>query len=412
MRLNFWGVRGSLPAPGRHAWRYGGNTPCLDVRAGGLLFILDAGTGIRELGQQLMEEFSGSFLEAHLLLTHYHWDQVQGLPFFKPLYSAGHAVHIFGPRPESQDPSSLKGVVEAIFRPPFFPIAARQLQINTLLELNWKSDFTLSGVRIRTCRLNHPQGAMAYRLDDGQVSFVYATDHEPGNREADGALGQLARGANLLVSDAQYRPDELKEGKAGWGHGSWKASVDIARAARVKNLVLFHHEPFRSDEELDHLVHQARRLFPHTWAAAEGMILEVTRKGIQVSCRNCRLSQRSAIHAPVRIEARHNGTLVRHQARLQNMSLQGAYFLSPHFYDPEEPVDLLLRLPANGQGSPRHSWEEGRFRVRGYVLRAEPQATADGWFGIAVHFPASHQQFAPHTSGQKANRPSKSRRAR
>jgi phosphoribosyl 1,2-cyclic phosphodiesterase len=286
VRLTFWGVRGSAPAPGRQTLRYGGNTPCVELRVGSHLFILDAGTGLRELGRELHSEFQVPGLEACILLSHYHWDHVQGLPFFEPLYFAGNTFHLFGPRLGGNGRTGLSQILEALFAAPYFPVSTTALKAAySLGELDGNSQFTLGPARIRTCALNHPQGALAYRVEAGGVAIVYATDHEPGQAEADQALRALARDADLLISDAQYRPEELGAQKQGWGHGSWESAAALARDAGVKHLMLFHHEPLRSDDEIDALLEQARRVFPQTSAAAEGTTVELSRRDIRVRAR-------------------------------------------------------------------------------------------------------------------------------
>lgn len=314
MRVSFWGVRGSLPAPRRTAWRYGGNTPCVEVRAGGSLFILDAGSGIQELGRQLGAESASPGLKAHLLFTHYHWDHIQGLPFFEPIYCASSALKVYGPRPLEGD-VGLAGVLPALFRRPFFPVAANQLSSTCYLEeLAWNSHFSLGEMCIRTCRLNHPQGALAYRLHCGGTSVVYATDHEPGDTARDRALRELAHGADLLICDAQYLPEEMAQ-KRGWGHGSWETSIAIACDAGVKNLVLFHHDPFRSDREVDQLLSRARQAFPNTWAAAEGTLFEVSPAELHLTSRVARSNPPAQVHLSVQLanpfgsrDTRHAGT--------------------------------------------------------------------------------------------------------
>ena len=396
MQLTFWGVRGSIPAPDRDAWRYGVNPPCLELRdPDGQLFILDAGTGIRDLGRQLMSEMTTPGLAANLLFTHYHWDHVQGLPFFEPIYFQGNTLNLFGPRPQADAPSSLAGVLHALFRAPFFPVATSALRASLpLRELDPVSDFTLGKTRIRTCRTNHPQGAIAYRFESRGASIVYATDHEPGNAELDQGLRQLARGADVLISDAQYRPEELGAQKAGWGHGSWKASAELARAVGVKHLVLFHHEPIRTDFELDHIVVQAREIFPATWAAQEGMRLQVSRREVRLETRSHRLSPRAPVHLPAHVEVETNGNRVREEARVENFSFQGAYLLSPCAYELQQPIDLAVPLPANGNGHRRRAETAGELRLRGYVVRAEALTTDSGWMGIGVIFPGSREAQA------------------
>lgn len=391
MQLNFWGVRGSVPAPERATWRYGGNTPCLEIRAGDQLFILDAGTGIDPLGHRLAAEFASTSLRAYLFLTHYHWDHVQGLPFFEPLYSAINSIDIFGPPPQDHGSAKLDAILHSLFRAPFCPVPAEEFRASTALrELNGKSDFALGATRVRACPLNHPQGALAYRFDHNGASIVYATDHEPGQPEADRALRAFVHGADLLISDAHFLPQELAA-KTGRGHGSWQASVALARDAGVKNLFLFHHEPRRADHELDLLLYRARQVFPHTWAAAEGMLLDVAREEVRIRFQGRRLSQRATLRVPVRIESTHEGSRVHEEGVLENVSFQGAYFVSPQPYAPQQPVDLAIPLSALGYRPPRviaHApAEPAEFHLRGYVLRTEPQTTNGRWIGVAVCFP-------------------------
>ncbi len=194
----------------------------------------------------------------------------------------------------------------------------------------------------------------------------------------------LAKDADPLGGDAQYCPEELQAGKAGWGHGSWQASVKMAIETGAKSLFLFHHEPWRSDQELDHILYQARKEFPSTYAAAEGMMLEVNKSGVQVSCRGARLGQRTPLNMPVRVETIHNGGGDAKEARLRDISFYGAYFISPQTYEPEESIDLILPIHSNS-GAPAADEE---FRLRGYVLRTEIQP-GDGQVGVAVHFPSA-----------------------
>ncbi|MBI2956532.1 MAG: MBL fold metallo-hydrolase [Acidobacteria bacterium] len=411
MQISFWGVRGSTPTPAFHTWRYGGNTPSVEVRAGEQLIILDAGTGIRDLGHQLCLESPPNGLQAALLFSHYHWDHVQGLPFFEPLYFQGNAIHIFGPRPQGADFVSLQDILQALFHGPFFPVTTSALKADyPTQELDVKSDFTLGPVRVRTCLLNHPQGSLAYRLEHGGVSVVYASDHEPGDADIDRALRQFARGADLLIADAQYRPEQLGAQKAGWGHGSWDAAVRMARAAEVRHLVLFHHEPLHSDEELDDILEQARQAFPQTWSATEGMQLDVSREGIQLGNRRPRISQRTPVQLPVEVETRQDGVVVREVGRLENISMLGAYFLSPRSYAPHQPVEISIPLQVGATakvvrpGAPT-PFIPAEFRLRGYVLRTEPQTTNGHWIGVAVHFPGRRTESGTSPTRAEGEKP-------
>ena len=395
MQLTFWGVRGSLPSPEPWAWRYGGNTPCVEIQTDDQLFILDAGTGIRDLGHDLIANRRQVGLVANILLTHYHWDHIQGLPFFEPLYYANSTLHFFGPPlPDSQTPGTLGGVLSLLFHAPFFPVTVDGLRATyTLREFDWWTDYHLGLTRVRTCRLNHPQGALGYRLDRGGVSIVYATDHEPGAMERDQELIDLARDADILISDAEFHPEELSGAKRGWGHGSWKESARLARAAGVRQLILFHHDQLRTDDEIDLILAEARREFPNTLAAAEGMYVDLSRGEMRVGSRRLRISQRSPAHVPVEVETMQGGRAVREQVQLENISFHGAYFLSATDYEPQQPISLTVRMPSNGVGrSAGQAAGAGgtgvtEVRLQGYVLRTEPATLDSGWKGVAVLFP-------------------------
>ncbi|MCI0403653.1 MAG: MBL fold metallo-hydrolase, partial [Acidobacteria bacterium] len=264
----------------------------------------------------------------------------------------------------------------------------------TLREFDWWTDYHLGLTRIRTCRLNHPQGALAYRLDRGGVSIVYATDHEPGAMERDQELIDLARDADVFISDAEFHPEELSGLKRGWGHGSWKESARLARAAGVRQLILYHHDHLRSDDELDQILAEARHEFPATLAAAEGMYLDLSRRQMRVGSRRLRISQRTPAHVPVEVESLQAGRAVREQVQLENISFHGAYFLSATEYEPQQHVSLTVRLPMNGNGRSGRQAGNGRqgqglaeVRLQGFVLRTEPATLDSGWKGVAVHFP-------------------------
>ena len=416
MRVSFWGVRGSTPSAHRDTCRYGGNTPCLEVRAGEQLLILDAGTGLPELGRTLLSELVAPGLAADVLLTHYHWDHLQGLPFFEPLFQPGNSFRFLGPSwaaPGSQGKGGVRGAFAALFAPPFFPVSADKLPAACRFqELDWVNDFTLGEVRVRTCRTHHPQGALAYRLEQEGVAIVYATDHEPGNADADLALRQLARGAQLLITDAQYDPEDLRAlpagqagAKVGWGHGSWEAAAQLARDAGVKNLVLFHHDPRRLDHELDDILTRARTIFPRTFAAQEGMHFDLQASDTQLWARRGRLSQRVPLPLAVQVEASEAGNRIRHDARLENLSFQGAYLLSSRQYDLEQPIEIVLPIATNGHtaagSSPAHE-----VRLRGSVTRIQPLTTNGGWAGVGISFaePASVDAVAVPTDGRGPSR--------
>ncbi len=265
LNVRFLGVRGSIPTPGAdHS--AGGNTSCVEVTAGDTRIILDAGSGLRTLGDERMT--SGP-RHSTILLSHLHWDHVCGLPFFTPIYIPGHRVEI------ASGPNGVLPHDEAIrslFRAPFFPVDFAELQGQvTTRELRTNDTFTIGDITITMAKLNHPDPVYGFRLEHGGRSIVYATDTEH-FACVDPTLKQLAAGADILIYDSQYTPAEYPA-KVGWGHSTWQAGAELARAAGVPQLVLFHHDPNRTDAQLAAIEHEARTNLPGTVAAREGMIL-------------------------------------------------------------------------------------------------------------------------------------------
>lgn len=268
MKVRLWGVRGTAPTPEKENWRYGGNTSCVEVRLdNGTLIILDCGTGLRALGKSLESEFAGQPLEGHIFLTHFHWDHLQGIPFFVPFYKKGNTFSFYSPLCRGAD---LRRIIEDLMRGPYFPVAMDIMPAERrFLEMDGDS-LNLHGAVISALPLNHPQGCAAYRIEaDGGV-LVLATDTEPGSPAHDASLRRLARNADLLLYDAQYTPQQSEGEKKGWGHSTWQEGVRIALEAGVRNLALFHHDPDSDDTQIDSLVLRARQEFPNTTGAAEG----------------------------------------------------------------------------------------------------------------------------------------------
>jgi len=269
LTVRFLGVRGSIATPGAEKTA-GGNTACVEVCAGDTRIILDAGTGLRTLGDERMAK-AGNGIARHstILLSHLHWDHVAGLPFFTPIYVPGHRVEIAsGPN----GVMSHDDAVRSLFRAPFFPVDYAQLadQVSTR-ELRPNDKFTIGDITITMAKLNHPDPVYGFRLEHGGQSIVYATDTEH-FACVDPTLKKLAAGADILIYDAQYTPEEYPS-KVGWGHSTWLAGAELARAAGVPQLVLFHHDPNRTDAQLAAIEAEAARNLPGTVAAREGMVL-------------------------------------------------------------------------------------------------------------------------------------------
>jgi phosphoribosyl 1,2-cyclic phosphodiesterase len=348
MRIKVWGARGSTPTPERRNSRYGGNTTCIEIRlANGTLIILDCGSGIRGLGKSLGREFAEQPIYGYVFLTHFHWDHIQGIPFFLPLYKAGN-VFLF--HSVLRKGLELKEAVEGQMANPYFPVNMSVMGATRhFYELD-ESPINLNGAIIRSCQLNHPQGCVGYRIEaDGGV-FVLATDTEPGSAVHDRALRELARGADVLVYDGQYTPEQLRGEKKGWGHSSWLEGTTIARECGVKHLVLTHHDPENDDLCVDGLVEQARQVFSQTSAAAEGMEITLP-KGIvgQVALTaglDRRRDARYRLELPVHVRWQDlDGGLHEIEGVVQDVSRSGVYFLTPTKVTSAKPLTLDVVLP-------------------------------------------------------------------
>jgi len=289
MQIRFWGTRGSLAKPGPGTLRYGGNTSCVEVRTGsGTLIVFDCGTGAHGLGQALMA--SGAPIRGHLMITHTHWDHIQGFPFFAPLFGRDHEWDIYAPGGLGlQLERTLSGQMEYTY----FPVTLNQLGATIRYHDLVEGSFAVGDVRVVAKYLNHPALALGYRLEIGAVSVVYASDHEPHAPWASESGGgaplthredlrhvEFLAGADLVIHDAQYDLGEYRE-KIGWGHTPAECAVDYALAARVRRLALYHHEPMRDDAGVDDLVEICRRRVAavggqlEVFAAAEGQVVEL-----------------------------------------------------------------------------------------------------------------------------------------
>ena len=279
MRLTIWGCRGSVPTPGAETVRYGGNTSCVEVSLDdGTVLVLDAGTGIRRLGLELVERGTR---RVHLLLTHLHLDHLEGLRFFAPLWDDRIELHIWGP------PSPVLSLRERIaksFSPPLFPVdlatVAAEVTFHDVPRLPW----TIGGASLEAHLVMHPGPTVGFRIETPRASFAYLPDHEPalagpiGSRSNDWISGAaIAAEVDVLFHDAQYFEDEYEE-RIGWGHSSVADAVAFARAVSARRLLLFHHEPIHSDGSLERLEARAQSLAGDGVAATlarEGMVVEL-----------------------------------------------------------------------------------------------------------------------------------------
>jgi phosphoribosyl 1,2-cyclic phosphodiesterase len=269
LSIRFWGVRGSCPSPGPETAAVGGNTSCVEVVAGDTRIALDAGTGLRRLGADLLARSRGP-VELTVLLSHVHWDHIQGLPFFAPIYMPGTRLRLAGGVTGTPLPDTLRRQMSA----PTFPVDWNDVPAErSYVELRDGTTTRIGDAQVRTARANHPDAVFAYRVEHEGHAVVYATDTEH-YACVDPRLVALARDADVLVYDAQYLPEEYA-GRVGWGHSTYEAGASLARAANVRKLVLFHHDPGRTDHAVAAIESRAREVFDDVVAAREGMTIEL-----------------------------------------------------------------------------------------------------------------------------------------
>jgi phosphoribosyl 1,2-cyclic phosphodiesterase len=258
MEIKFWGTRGSIPAPGAQTLEFGGNTTCVEVvLVNGERVVIDGGTGLRLLGQHLMENHLPC--RFHLLLTHGHWDHLLGIPFFEPIYLESTKVIVDGWPPAFQ---GMTRVFDSHMGDGFFPVAFDHLKANIdYLNTVASGTLDLDGVLIDSIRLNHPQGGLAFRFREGKHTMVFITDNELGAARGKRLpeFVEFVRGCDLLIHDAQYLPEEISE-RRGWGHSTYEEVVALAKEAEVHNLLLTHHDPSRSDGDVEKIVALSREM--------------------------------------------------------------------------------------------------------------------------------------------------------
>src|SRR3984957_7409892 len=270
MRIKFWGVRGSTPTPQAENLRYGGNTSCVEVRLGDQIYIFDCGTGFRVLGHELEREFGDRPFSAHVFVSHFHWDTFQGHPFFSPPTTSPKNHFSFH---SSSRTRSLEQVFGEQMASPYFPVSVDYMKGAKRSFYNIENGHMPmgDGIQIKTAWLNHPQGCMGFRVETKEGVLVYATDNEPGDAKFDKAVRKLAEGADILIYDAQYLPEEYEARRRGWGHSHWREAVNIVMESGAKELILYHHDPDHTDAIVDKVVKDARNYYPKIRAAAEGM---------------------------------------------------------------------------------------------------------------------------------------------
>jgi phosphoribosyl 1,2-cyclic phosphodiesterase/ActR/RegA family two-component response regulator len=295
-RIRFWGVRGSIPVPGKSTVRYGGNTSCVEVRADGEIIILDAGSGIRLLGLALDKEFGNRSMKLTLLISHTHWDHIQGLPFFSPVYNQKNLIRVLGYEGAR---AGLAKILASQMETPFFPVSLRQLPSHLAIEELKEMEFRVGPVEVRSKFANHPGICVGYRLATSSGSIAYFPDNEPYEElklllaSRDGISEEEARdfaGAergkmvdflsdcDVAIMDTQYTEEEYAK-HVGWGHSSVESVVSLALEANVGKLILFHHDPNHDDQMIDRMLAHAR-----AFVAKSGKSLDVdaAREGAEI----------------------------------------------------------------------------------------------------------------------------------
>jgi phosphoribosyl 1,2-cyclic phosphodiesterase len=373
-KLRFWGVRGSTPTVDKATWRYGGNTACVELTTpAGVRVILDCGTGLRMLGRHLEASSETARIESHIFVTHYHWDHIQGLPFFSPLYAEQNRFHFYSFRSEYLGSDSLKRVFEAQMALPYFPVDLSAMSATReFTEVSGGQKLEVPGARVTARWLSHPQGCLGFRFETPAGIVAYATDNEPGDPKLDESLLELADGADIFINDAQFTPEQLATTRKGWGHSSWLEGVKVAQIAGVKNLVLFHHDPDSTDKAVDAILREARGAFPNVWAAAEGMVMTLGDKDLDVVIPAVREGLRRDAHFRARVTGlTDGGQAFEEETVISDLSLHGALIYLDHSPKLQSELQVQLENPGIGGAS------DSPLRLRGYVVRIEAGADKD-----------------------------------
>ncbi|MBE7380280.1 MAG: MBL fold metallo-hydrolase [Leptolyngbya sp. SIO1E4] len=273
--IRFWGVRGSIACPGPQTVRYGGNTSCLEMRVGGKLLVFDGGTGLRVLGLKLLSEMP---LDAAMFFTHSHWDHIQGFPFFVPAFVPGNKFQIYGT--VAPNGSTIEQRLNDQMLHPNFPVPLQVMGADLkFCDIQIGETVEIGDIKVENALLNHPGEAVGYRVSWAGKTAAYITDteHFPDDR-LDENVVWLSRDADVMIYDATYTDNEYyneKSSKIGWGHSTWQEAVKVAKAANVKQLVIFHHDPLHNDDFMDEVAQDTAERFPNSVVAREGMVIDL-----------------------------------------------------------------------------------------------------------------------------------------
>ena len=298
MKIRFWGTRGSISTPGKETVRYGGNTPCVEVRLpNDDLIILDAGTGIRNLGEALME--SGESVKAYIFVTHPHWDHIQGFPFFKPAFVSGNELTIVGGQ---MDKMTLQKMISDQMNKVYFPVQLNELKATLKFHPIEEEEFSVYDAKVRSMYVNHPTFAIGFRITCGGKTLVYISDNEPFDRKVARSIRNVekkiidrfdrtsgdpnqrvfdfVKNADVLIHDTTYTPEEYVD-RVGWGHSHYLFTLKVAAEGNVRRLVLFHHDPAHDDAKVDDILKKCKKEIQNRKyrfdcvSASEGLVLEI-----------------------------------------------------------------------------------------------------------------------------------------
>ena len=324
---------------------------------------------------------NGGDHETHIFVTHYHWDHIQGIPFFSPLYAENNEFHFYSFRSKFLGRDSLEQVFEAQMAMPYFPVDISAMNAKRKFkEVQGGDSFEIGKNKITARWLNHPQGCLGFRIETPAGVVVYATDNEPGDAKLDESLRELAAGADILVNDAQYTPDQLATARKGWGHSSWKEGVKLAREADAKTLVLFHHDPDSTDRMVDTILRQAREEYDSVFAASEGMVITLGAAGdnVQAHMPTTRTSLRrdAQFHAKVS-GVTDGGKEFQEETVVRDISLQGALISLQNM--PKLQSELQVTMEAPGTNGVQ------TMCLKGYVVRID-ESEEKGLSAVGVVF--------------------------
>jgi phosphoribosyl 1,2-cyclic phosphodiesterase len=268
MKLELWGVRGSTPVSGSDNNKYGGRTSCYYLAGSeGESIIVDAGTGIKNLGESLMRQGREDPLEIHLLMTHFHLDHIIGFPYFAPLYSSMATLNIYADLKPEETEKHLCGLMGGRY----FPVELGETPSKKVYKKIPEKEFKIGGITISHCPLHHPQASVSYKIEERKKKIVFATDTEHPEEGVDERLASFAHEADIFIYDAMFTPEEYEEGRQGWGHSTWLAGTRLAKEAKVRRLYLSHYNPDHSDRQIDGFISASGKKFTQTHGAREGL---------------------------------------------------------------------------------------------------------------------------------------------